>query len=74
MNWLIRFIDDHNDVFSIDTNTSDYQLIGSTLRIATFTPFVWWVGCRLTTTGVPPFLGDNDGEFAIIVDIGVGRG
>ena len=62
--WIIYFIDDYDDLFYIDTNTTDYQLIGSTLRIPTFPPFVRWVGCRLTTTGVPPFLGDNDTELS----------
>ena len=73
--WTIFFSDGINE--DIDTNTTDYQLIGSSLRIATFTPFVRSLECRITTTGVPPYLGISGGnttKTGIIFNIGVEQG
>ena len=73
--WRIRFSEGFDA--DIDTNTTEYQLIGSALRIATFTPFVKSLVCILTTTGVPPFLGtsrNKAAEVGLITKIEVERG
>ena len=57
MTWTVEFSD--NSQLLIDSNTTDYQLIGSSLRIATFTPLIRSLVCNLTVTGVPRFQGQN---------------
>ena len=54
--WTIAFNDKN---LLINTSTTDYQLIGSSLRIATFTPLIQALRCVLTVTGVPPFQGPH---------------
>ena len=48
-------------VQSVTSNSSDYQLAGSSLIISNFTPFIKRLICTLTVRGTDdfPFLGSN---------------
>ena len=53
--WTVVFSDNSN--VSINSNTTNYQLYGLSLTIATFTPLVESLACRIKVTGEPPFQG-----------------
>ena len=55
--WTVVFSDNSN--VSINSNTTNYQLYGLSLTIATFTPLVESLACRIKVTGEPPFQGKN---------------
>ena len=55
MTWTVVFSDNSN--VSINSNTTNYQLYGLSLTIATFTPLVESLACRIKVTGEPPFQG-----------------
>ena len=55
MTWIILFSNGTN--ININSNTTEYQLIGSSLRIAKFTHLIQSLVCTLRVTGVPPFQG-----------------
>ena len=75
MTWTVVFSD--STAISINSNTTNYQLHGSSLTIATFTPLVEALVCTLTVTGVPPFQGTLENVAAqtgFLVNIGVHQG
>ena len=75
MTWTIVFSD--SSQLLIDSNTTDYQLIGSSLRIATFTPLIQSLVCRLTVTGVPLFQGQAGNlvtKLGFLLNIGLLQG
>ena len=73
MTWTVAFSNNSN-VF-ITSNTTDYQLHGSSLTIATFTPLVESLVCTITVTGVPPFQGNNEvTRRGFLINIGVLEG
>ena len=73
MTWTVDFSD--STAISINSNTTDYQLHGSSLTIATFTPLVQSLVCRITVSGVPPFQGHNlINRRGVLLNIGVQKG
>ena len=73
MTWTVVF--SHNIAVSINSTTTNYQLHGSSLTIATFTPLVEALVCTITVTGVPPFQGNNIvTRRGFLLDIGVLEG
>ena len=64
----------NSNVF-INSSTTDYQLHGSSLTIATFTPLVESLVCRIQVVGVPPFQGNNIvTQTGFLINIGVLEG
>ena len=74
LNWTVVFSD---GIEIINSNTTSYQLHGSSLTIATFTPLVESLVCRIEVTGVPPFQGQSGNlatQTGFLVNIGVHQG